>query len=64
MEFDCRGITSLVDGESDESDEWDLDESEKDEWECPSDLRYDWGLQTDAAECIFGQRVGGKGGQG
>jgi len=32
-----------VDGdESDESDEWDLDESGKDEWECPSDLRYDY----------------------
>jgi hypothetical protein len=33
-----------VDGdESDESDEWDLDESEEDEWEGPGDLRYDYG---------------------
>jgi hypothetical protein len=33
-----------VDGdESDESDEWGLDESDEDEWEGPGDLRYDYG---------------------
>jgi hypothetical protein len=33
-----------VDGdESDESDEWGLEESEEDEWEGPGDLRYDYG---------------------
>lgn len=36
-------LRKVDEDESDESDEWGLEESEEDEWEGPGDLRYDYG---------------------